>query len=166
MGRKFDAFFFRTAAFARSVFPTRCKLTREPGCVGKMMTPATTCNSRFADSVPRSTGIFIEKTHKNSSDTPTSGSHNSLVRAPICTNFILLESRCRELSGDMLHDPFWALEGLQNYPRKSSQKEIRARKSRKIRWGLVWRIRTTRGTRAGPYRTARDGPARGVDAVL
>jgi hypothetical protein len=28
------------------VFPTRCKLTHEPRCVGKMTTPATTCNSR------------------------------------------------------------------------------------------------------------------------
>uniref|UniRef100_A0A2N9HAP5 Uncharacterized protein n=1 Tax=Fagus sylvatica TaxID=28930 RepID=A0A2N9HAP5_FAGSY len=35
-------FFSRTAAFARRVFPTRNKLIREPGCVGKMMTPATT----------------------------------------------------------------------------------------------------------------------------
>uniref|UniRef100_A0A2N9GU38 Uncharacterized protein n=1 Tax=Fagus sylvatica TaxID=28930 RepID=A0A2N9GU38_FAGSY len=74
-------FFFRTAAFARRVFPARNKLIREPGCVGKIMTPATTWNSRFADSIPRLTGIFIGKVHKNSSDTPTSGSHNSLVRS-------------------------------------------------------------------------------------
>uniref|UniRef100_A0A2N9EWL6 Tf2-1-like SH3-like domain-containing protein n=1 Tax=Fagus sylvatica TaxID=28930 RepID=A0A2N9EWL6_FAGSY len=58
-------------------FPTRNKLIREPGCVGKIMTPATTWNSRFADSIPRLTGIFAGKVHKNSSDTPTSGSHNS-----------------------------------------------------------------------------------------
>uniref|UniRef100_A0A2N9FKK4 Uncharacterized protein n=1 Tax=Fagus sylvatica TaxID=28930 RepID=A0A2N9FKK4_FAGSY len=70
-------FFSRTAAFARRVFPARNKLIREPGCVGKIMTPATTWNSRFADSIPRLTGIFIGKVHKNSSDTPTSGSHNS-----------------------------------------------------------------------------------------
>ena len=106
MGRRFDAFFFRTAAFARRVFPTRCKLTRKPGCVGKIMTPATTCNSRFADSIPHSTGIFTGKTHKNSSGTPTSGSHNSLVRTPIRVNFIPLESRRRDISNDMLHDPF------------------------------------------------------------
>ena len=36
---------------------------------------------------------------------PTSGSHNFSVRTPICANFISLESRCRELSDDMLHDP-------------------------------------------------------------
>uniref|UniRef100_A0A2N9FC65 Uncharacterized protein n=1 Tax=Fagus sylvatica TaxID=28930 RepID=A0A2N9FC65_FAGSY len=96
----------RTAAFARRVFPTRYKLTREPGCVGKITTPPTTYNSRFAGSIPRLTGIFTGKTHKNSSGTPTSGSHNSLVRTPICTKFIPLESRHRELFDDMLHDPF------------------------------------------------------------
>uniref|UniRef100_A0A2N9F2Z2 Uncharacterized protein n=1 Tax=Fagus sylvatica TaxID=28930 RepID=A0A2N9F2Z2_FAGSY len=96
----------RTAAFARRVFPARNKLIREPGCVGKITTPATTWNSRFADSIPRLTGIFTGKVHKNSSDTPTSGSHNSLVRTPIRANFISLERGRRELSGDMLHDPF------------------------------------------------------------
>uniref|UniRef100_A0A2N9GB22 DUF4283 domain-containing protein n=1 Tax=Fagus sylvatica TaxID=28930 RepID=A0A2N9GB22_FAGSY len=98
-------FFSRTAAFARRVFPTRNKLIRE-GCVGKMMTPATTWNSRFADSIPRLTGICIGRVHKNSSDTPTSGSHNSLVRTPIRANFISLERGRRELSDDMPHDPF------------------------------------------------------------
>uniref|UniRef100_A0A2N9HUN9 Retrotransposon gag domain-containing protein n=1 Tax=Fagus sylvatica TaxID=28930 RepID=A0A2N9HUN9_FAGSY len=99
-------FFSRTAAFARRVFPARNKLIREPGCVGKIMTPATTWNSRFADSIPRLIGIFIGKVHKNSSDTPTSGSHNSLVRTPIRANFISLERGRRELSEDMPHDPF------------------------------------------------------------
>uniref|UniRef100_A0A2N9HA82 Uncharacterized protein n=1 Tax=Fagus sylvatica TaxID=28930 RepID=A0A2N9HA82_FAGSY len=99
-------FFSRTAAFARRVFPARNKLIREPGCVGKIMTPATSWNSRFADSIPRLTGICIGKVHKNSSDTPTSGSHNSLVRTPIHANFISLERGRRELSDDMPHDPF------------------------------------------------------------
>ena len=72
-------FFFRAAAFARRVFPTRNKLIFEPRCIGKVTTPATTWNSRFAKSISRLTGIFIGKVHKNSSDTPTSGSHNSLV---------------------------------------------------------------------------------------
>jgi hypothetical protein len=62
MGRRFDAFFFRTAAFARRVFPTHNELICEPGCVGKMETPATTCNSRFAGSFPRLAGIFTGKT--------------------------------------------------------------------------------------------------------
>ena len=96
----------RTATFVRRVFPTRCKLTREPGCVGKIMTPAMTCNSRFAGSIPRLTGVFVGKTHKNSSGTPTSGSHNSLVQTPIRINFIPLERRRRDLSDDMLHDIF------------------------------------------------------------
>uniref|UniRef100_A0A2N9H3T6 Uncharacterized protein n=1 Tax=Fagus sylvatica TaxID=28930 RepID=A0A2N9H3T6_FAGSY len=99
-------FFSRTAAFARRVFPARNKLIREPGCVGKIMTPATSWNSRFADSIPRLTGIRIGRVHKNSSDTPTSGSHNSLVRTPIRANFISLERGRRELSDDMPHDPF------------------------------------------------------------
>uniref|UniRef100_A0A2N9IDT5 Uncharacterized protein n=1 Tax=Fagus sylvatica TaxID=28930 RepID=A0A2N9IDT5_FAGSY len=88
MSRRFDTFFSRTAAFARRVFPTRCKLTHEPRCVGNMTTPATTCNSRFACGFPRLAGIFTENTHKNSSGTPTSGSHNSLVQTPIRANFI------------------------------------------------------------------------------
>ena len=67
MSRRFDAFFSETAAFAHRFFPTHCKLTHEPRCVGKMTTPATTCNSRFAGGFPRLTGIFAEKTHKNSS---------------------------------------------------------------------------------------------------
>ena len=166
MSRRFGTFSFRTAAFARRVFLTRCKLTREPGCIGKIMTLATTCNSRFAGSIPRLTGIFTGKTHKNNSSTPTSGSHNSLVRTLIHVNFIPLESRRRELSDDMLHDPFLAPEGLQNCPKKSGQKRVRTRKSRKIQWGLAWRIRTPRGIRTGPCRAARDGPARGVHALL
>uniref|UniRef100_A0A2N9G3H5 Uncharacterized protein n=1 Tax=Fagus sylvatica TaxID=28930 RepID=A0A2N9G3H5_FAGSY len=96
----------RTAAFARRVFPICNKLIREPGCVGKITTPATTWNSRFAESIPRLTGIFTERTHENSSGTPTSGSHNSLVRTPIHANFIPLERGRREISEDMLHDPF------------------------------------------------------------
>uniref|UniRef100_A0A2N9GC84 Uncharacterized protein n=1 Tax=Fagus sylvatica TaxID=28930 RepID=A0A2N9GC84_FAGSY len=64
-----NASFPTTAAFARRVFPTRCKLTCKPGCVGKMTTPATTWNSRFAGSIPRLTGIFAGKAHKNSSST-------------------------------------------------------------------------------------------------
>ena len=96
----------RTTAFARRVFPTRNKLIREPGCVGKITTPVTTWNSRFAGSIPRLTGIFARKTHENSSGTPTFGSHNYLVRTPIHVNFIPLERRRRELSNDMLHDQF------------------------------------------------------------
>uniref|UniRef100_A0A2N9IEI5 Uncharacterized protein n=1 Tax=Fagus sylvatica TaxID=28930 RepID=A0A2N9IEI5_FAGSY len=75
------------AAFARRVFPARNKLIYEPGCVGKITTPATSWNSRFAESIPRLIGIFTGKVHENSSDTPTSGSHNSLIRTPIQANF-------------------------------------------------------------------------------
>ncbi len=47
---------------------------------------------------------------KNSSSTPTSENHNFLVQTLIRENFTSLESRHRELSNDMLHDPFWAPE--------------------------------------------------------
>ena len=98
MSRRFDALFSRTTAFTRRVFPTHCKLTRELGCVGKMMTSATTCNSWFVGCFPHLTGIFTGKTHKNSSGTQTSGSHNSLIRTSIHANFISLERGHRELS--------------------------------------------------------------------
>ena len=99
-----------------------------------MATPTSTCNSRFIGGFPRLAGIFAGKTRKNSSDTPTSGSHNSLVWTPICANLISLESRRRELSNHMLHDPFWAPKGLQNRPRQSGQKTVCAQKPRMIRW--------------------------------
>uniref|UniRef100_A0A2N9H5D3 Uncharacterized protein n=1 Tax=Fagus sylvatica TaxID=28930 RepID=A0A2N9H5D3_FAGSY len=104
-GRK-TRFSSRTAAFARRVFPARNKLIYEPGCVGKITTPATSWNSRFAESIPHLIGIFTGKVHENSSNAPTSGSHNSLIRTPIHANFVPLERGRRELSGDMLHDPF------------------------------------------------------------
>ena len=99
-------FYFRAAAFARRVFPTRNKLIFEPGCVGKVTTPATTWNSRFAKIISRLTGLFIGKVHKNSSHTPTSRSQNYLIRTPIHANFISLERRRREISDDMLYELF------------------------------------------------------------
>uniref|UniRef100_A0A2N9FJ72 Uncharacterized protein n=1 Tax=Fagus sylvatica TaxID=28930 RepID=A0A2N9FJ72_FAGSY len=97
------------------------------------MTPATTWNSRFAESIPRLIGIFTGKVHENSSDTPTSGSHNSLVRTPIRANFISLERGRRELSGRyacMTHFEFQKTS--KTAPRKSDKKKIRARESRRI----------------------------------
>ena len=132
----------RTTAFARRVFPTRNKLIREPGCIGNITTPATTWNSRFAESIPRLTGIFTGRTHENISGTPTSGSHNSLVRTSICANFIPLERGRREISGDMLHDPFRVPEDLQNCPKKSFQKRIRVRNRGRFGEVLAWRDKT------------------------
>uniref|UniRef100_A0A2N9GAJ9 Uncharacterized protein n=1 Tax=Fagus sylvatica TaxID=28930 RepID=A0A2N9GAJ9_FAGSY len=54
------------------VFPTHNELISEPECIGKMATPATSCNSRFAGGFPRLAGIFAGKTHKNSSVEVTS----------------------------------------------------------------------------------------------
>uniref|UniRef100_A0A2N9IBC0 Uncharacterized protein n=1 Tax=Fagus sylvatica TaxID=28930 RepID=A0A2N9IBC0_FAGSY len=158
------------AAFARRVFPARNKLIREPGCVGKIMTPATTWNSRFADSIPRLTGIFIGKVHKNSSDTPTSGSHNSLVRTPIHVQTLYRWKEDVESFPTiccMTHFEFrkTSKTALENRVKKDTRTETEE-DSRSCWRG---RIRPPRGgttTRAGPYRAARDGPARGVHAVL
>uniref|UniRef100_A0A2N9ETX9 Retrotransposon gag domain-containing protein n=1 Tax=Fagus sylvatica TaxID=28930 RepID=A0A2N9ETX9_FAGSY len=88
-------------------FLTRNKLIREPGCVGKITTPATTWNSRFAESIPRLTGIFAGKVHTKTAPAPRlPGAITLLVRTPIRANFIPLERGRRELSEDMLHDPF------------------------------------------------------------
>ena len=50
------------------------------------------------------------------------------------------------------------------------ENQVRKRYARKNRerfsGGLAWRIRAPRGTRAGPYRAAHDGPTRGVHALL
>ena len=128
------------------VFLARRKLIREPGCVGKMATPATTYNFWFECGFPRLARIFTRKTHKNSSSIPTSGSHNFFVRTSIHANFVSLESRRREISEDIPYDPFWAPEGLWNHTRKSGQKTVCTRKSRRIRRGVAWWIRSPRGT--------------------
>ena len=156
MDRRFGVFLSRTTAFARRVFPTHNELIRELGYIGKMTTPATTCNSRFAGGFPRLAGIFAGKTRKNSSGTPISGGHNSLVRTPIHVKFISLESRHWELSKDMLHDPFWIPKGLQNSPRKSGQKRVRTQKTRRIRWRscMADKIATWQG-----YELVQDGHA-------
>ena len=124
----------RTTTFARGFLPAHCDLIREPRCVTKTETPAERHNSRFAVGIPHLAEIFAGKTRKNSSDTPTSGSHNSPVWTPIRANLISLESRLHDLSEYMLHDPFWAPEGLKNLPQKFGQKMVHTQKSRRIRW--------------------------------
>ena len=154
-----------TTAFAHRVFPAHCELIHKPGYVRKMATPAIACNSWFTGGFPRLAGIFAGKTRKNSSDTPTSGSHISLVQTPIRANLISLEIRRHELSDDMLHDPFWAPEGLQNFPQKSGQKIVRAQKSRRIRKGgcMADKIATWQGARlARPHHAPRAMVAREV----
>jgi hypothetical protein len=118
-----------------------------------------TWNSRFAVGFPRLAGILAGKTLKNSSGTPTSGSHNSPIRTPICANFVSLERRRREIFGDMLHDPFRAPEGLQNFPRKSGQKRVHVQKSRRIRKGecVVDKIATWQAVRLARHHHAPHG---------
>ena len=109
----------RTTAFARKFLSARCNLIHELRCVGKRETPAITCNSRFAGGFPRLAGIFTGKMRKNGSAYPTSRSHNFSFQTPICTNFIPLESRHLALSNNILHNPFWVPEDLQNCLQKS-----------------------------------------------
>uniref|UniRef100_A0A2N9E840 Uncharacterized protein n=1 Tax=Fagus sylvatica TaxID=28930 RepID=A0A2N9E840_FAGSY len=105
-------------------FPARNKLIREPGCVGKITTPATTWNSRFAGSIPRLTGIFAGKVHEKSSDTPTSGSHNFFPpNSDSMQNFISLESRTsRSFPTICCMTHFELPEDLQNCPSKIGSK--------------------------------------------
>uniref|UniRef100_A0A2N9HPL5 Uncharacterized protein n=1 Tax=Fagus sylvatica TaxID=28930 RepID=A0A2N9HPL5_FAGSY len=61
LGKSYAFFLPDSRLRARIPFRLTTKLIREPGCVGKMATPATTCNSRFAGSFPRLAGIFTGK---------------------------------------------------------------------------------------------------------
>ena len=67
----------------RRLLPTRCELIRKLGTLRKTATPATRRNSRFAVSISCLVEIFSGKMRKNSSDDPTSGSHNFSVQTPI-----------------------------------------------------------------------------------
>ena len=147
-------FFSRTAAFARRVFPTRNKLIHEPGCIGKITTPATTCNSRFAGSIPHSTGIFT-------------GKHTKTAPAPRLPGAVTLLSELRSMQ-NLYHwkvdiESFLAICCMTHFKHQKASKtalenQVRngyARKNRgRFSGGLAWRIRAPRGTRA-----ACDGPA-------
>ena len=104
--RKFHNFPRDVVMLAHRVFLTHNELIHEPGCIGKKTRACTTCNSRIAKLFPGLAGIFAGKMCKNNSSTSTFGSHNSPVRTPIHAKFISLESRRRELSNDLPHDPF------------------------------------------------------------
>ena len=126
--------------------PTRCKLTCGLGCIGKMMTPATTCNSRFAGGFPRLTGIFARKTRKNSSGTLTSRSHNSPVRTPIRVTLyrwkVDIESFPKICC--MMHFEHWKTPktALENWVRKGYARENRGG----FGGGVAWRIRLPCGS--------------------
>uniref|UniRef100_A0A2N9HCY2 Uncharacterized protein n=1 Tax=Fagus sylvatica TaxID=28930 RepID=A0A2N9HCY2_FAGSY len=129
------------------------------------MTPATTWNSRFAGSIPRLIGIFTGKTRKNSSDTPTSGSHNS--SRPNSDSQTLyrwkedVETFCRIPSLSSRRPPKLPLE---NRVKKGYAHENRggfdgaAGVEDKT---ATWQLYNSRRDHTAP---ARDGPARGVHA--
>uniref|UniRef100_A0A2N9H3N8 Uncharacterized protein n=1 Tax=Fagus sylvatica TaxID=28930 RepID=A0A2N9H3N8_FAGSY len=161
-GRK-TRFSSRTAAFARRVFPARNKLIYEPGCVGKITTPATSWNSRFAESIPRLIGIFIRKKCTKTAPIP---------RLP---GAITLSSELR-----FMQTSYRWKEDVESFPaiccmthfefQKTSKtalenrvkKRIRARESRKCR--QLSREACTRG--APPSRAARNHGAPRVHAPL
>uniref|UniRef100_A0A2N9HNT5 Uncharacterized protein n=1 Tax=Fagus sylvatica TaxID=28930 RepID=A0A2N9HNT5_FAGSY len=157
-------FFSRTAAFARRVFPARNKLIREPGCVGKIMTPATTWNSRFADSIPpfdqESASEECTKTAPTprlpGAITPSSELRFAQTLYRWKEDVESFPTICR-----MTHFEF--LEDLQNCPRKSDKKGYAHGNRGGFEELLAWRIRLPRGsttTRAGPSCAAHDGHAR------
>ena len=82
----------------RRFLPTRYDLVHKFGTLRKTATPATRCNSWLAGSISRLSEIFVEKTQKNSSDAPTSRSHNFSFQTLIHAKFISLESRLLKLS--------------------------------------------------------------------
>uniref|UniRef100_A0A2N9ITF3 Uncharacterized protein n=1 Tax=Fagus sylvatica TaxID=28930 RepID=A0A2N9ITF3_FAGSY len=104
------------------VFPTHNELIREPGCVGKMTTLATTCNSRFAVGFPRLTGIFTGKTRKNSSDVKS-------FPAICCMTYFEYQKTSKT--------------ALENRVRKGYARENQGG----FGGGAAWRIRSPRGER-------------------
>jgi hypothetical protein len=152
MSQRFRAFFSRTAAFARRVLPTLYKLTRGPGCVGKMTTPATTCNSQFASSFPRLTGIFTGKARKNSFGTPTSRSHNSLVQIRFMQNLYhwKLDVESFPTICCMTHFEFrkTSKTALENRVKKGYARENRGRFGGGLAWKdkiATWQLHGSRG---------------------
>ena len=103
---KSDTFSTRETTFVHRFFSTRCKLIRKSRTLRNNVNSTTTSMSRFAGNIFRLARIFVGKVEKNYLNTLGSGSHNSVVRTPICANFIPLERGRRELSKDMLHNPF------------------------------------------------------------
>uniref|UniRef100_A0A2N9H7Z3 Uncharacterized protein n=1 Tax=Fagus sylvatica TaxID=28930 RepID=A0A2N9H7Z3_FAGSY len=163
-------FFSRTAAFARRVFPARNKLIREPGCVGKIMTPATTWNSRFADSIPRLTGILHRKECTKTAPTPR------LPGAITPSSELRFAQTLYRWKEDVESFPticrmthFEFRKTSKTAPENRIKKGTRTEIEEDSRSCWRGRIRLPRGsttTRAGPSCAAHDGAARGVHGFL
>uniref|UniRef100_A0A2N9G6M2 Uncharacterized protein n=1 Tax=Fagus sylvatica TaxID=28930 RepID=A0A2N9G6M2_FAGSY len=163
-------FFSRTAAFARRVFPARNKLIREPGCVGKIMTPATSWNSRFADSIPRLTGIFASEKCTKTAPTPR------LPGAITPSSELRFAQTLYRWKEDVESFPticrmthFEFRKTSKTAPENRIKKGTRTEIEEDSRGCWRGRIRLPRGsttTRAGPSCAAHDGAARGVHGFL
>uniref|UniRef100_A0A2N9GP85 Uncharacterized protein n=1 Tax=Fagus sylvatica TaxID=28930 RepID=A0A2N9GP85_FAGSY len=163
-------FFSRTAAFARRVFPARNKLIREPGCVGKIMTPATSWNSRFADSIPRLTGIFASEKCTKTAPTPR------LPGAITPSSELRFAQTLYRWKEDVESFPticrmthFEFQKTSKTAPENRIKKGTRTEIEEDSRSCWRGRIRLPRGsttTRAGPSCAAHDGAARGVHGFL
>uniref|UniRef100_A0A2N9FJF4 Uncharacterized protein n=1 Tax=Fagus sylvatica TaxID=28930 RepID=A0A2N9FJF4_FAGSY len=163
-------FFSRTAAFARRVFPARNKLIREPGCVGKIMTPATSWNSRFADSIPRLTGIFASEKCTKTAPTPR------LPGAITPSSELRFAQTLYRWKEDVESFPticrmthFEFQKTSKTAPENRIKKGTRTEIEEDSRGCWRGRIRLPRGsttTRAGPSCAAHDGAARGVHGFL
>ena len=133
-------------AFASRVFPTHNELICEPGCVGKMKTPTTTCNSRLAGGFSRLAGILPEK-------------HEKTAPAPRLPGVITLTSKLRFTQNlycwkvevksfpeicCMIHFEHQqaSKSALENRIRKGYMRENR----RGFGGGVAWRIRSPHGT--------------------
>ena len=75
-------------------------------------------NSRFTGNISGLAEIFTGKAEKNFSNTLSSGSHNSLIRALIHAKLIPLESQHLKLSNSTKNDLFWISKNLEKLPRK------------------------------------------------
>uniref|UniRef100_A0A2N9HY65 Uncharacterized protein n=1 Tax=Fagus sylvatica TaxID=28930 RepID=A0A2N9HY65_FAGSY len=163
-------FFSRTAAFARRVFPARNKLIREPGCVGKIMTPATTWNSRFADSIPPFDRNLHRKECTKTAPTPR------LPGAITPSSELRFAQTLYRWKEDVESFPkicrmthFEFRKTSKTAPENRIKKDTRTEIEEDSRSCWRGRIRLPRGsttTRAGPSCAAHDGPARGVHGFL
>uniref|UniRef100_A0A2N9FKU3 Uncharacterized protein n=1 Tax=Fagus sylvatica TaxID=28930 RepID=A0A2N9FKU3_FAGSY len=144
------------------VFPARNKLIYEPGCVGKITTPATSWNSRFAESIPHLIGIFTGKVHENSSNAPTSGSHNSShPNSDSCKLYTVGKRTSRAFRTICCMTHFEFQKTFQNCPRKSGQKENTRARTEEVQTAVSGGVHARRATitrRARSWRAPRARP--------
>uniref|UniRef100_A0A2N9GC03 Retrotransposon gag domain-containing protein n=1 Tax=Fagus sylvatica TaxID=28930 RepID=A0A2N9GC03_FAGSY len=135
---------------------------RKSGTLQKITTPATSWNSRFAESIPRLIGIFTGKVHENSSDTPTSGSHNSShPNSDSCKLYTVGKRTSRAFRRYACMTHFEFQKTFQNCPRKSGQKENTRARIEEVQTAVSGGVHARRATitrRARSWRAPRARP--------